>query len=1162
MSKIQEKVKDIVELRPYSSVDDFLRDPAVTLANYHFSDITAELIVKWFDVIGGHGLTGSCRALAGFRGVGKSHFMAVVSAIAAYPELRSKLDDSYVASAAQRLPRRHYPVVNVRRGKKDTLTQELIEAVCVSFDIKPGGGNLTVREILKTAKAIAADLPPVILIDTDAARPARVERNDGAVLAEIAAVAAEIGCFVGVALDDDISGADGPNSAITGGFTIDFLDQEHLYKVVSGRIFPKVQRMRGVLSGLYETIRESHPDFRWSEQRFASLYPLHPATLEIAPFVRLYVPNFAVLGFASAAVEKILTHPANSLIGLEDVFDSAETELRKAKDLESAFATYDRLSTKVIPSMPTEMSLRAHVILKSLFLLSLDGRGSGVGEITSSVILFESEKGGKVIGQVEAIINAFVHEMPESFVIRSAKDSLPIYAIRLRSDELSDVLETGLKNLPAATAEIVFLNAVKARFPDLGFVADSSDAVCEPIDLTVQWRGGLRPGRIFWNCLPVAIGDAEAGSKADWELLIALDDSGSKVKYESSSILEWRTDPLRDDERKTLLSHYLLLNDPEVRSKFGEQLATAVHANSAAVGAIVERSMLTDASLVIDGFDFNFSDAARAAGDLSGILSVMLEPLFETRFPDHPSFAKTLTPSAVSKFVSTVFGRNHDFLAPETMDLAGTFGVPLGIVRPRESGLGPCSKEELGHSDLVNRLLTLLPERPGDIASKATVSAALSEPPVGLVVEAQQLLLAAMVANGLVEFVTSKGDHINGRSLDLKVDWDHISGISLPRSATYSQEKLLRWGRLISASDAISSLDVPEERSVVLSALVDLSADWAKRNPLLMVEKVSETALTTKVWRSMSKTKANYSVMMECIEEAMVGTIDLEECLHRLCTQFGDNPEEFDSVQEAASMCEQFASSHDQRGMIKTYLALTELTTDAATEQAREGLNRALDLSLKEPNEKHNRELGYEWEKFKRAYSEHYVELHDSIARPAELKNRLDEVLRSDQWRFFQSILGVAHIRSKYSQPLREIMREMSEFKCSSDPLLTLDRVPFCECPFRISMADKLEKLPQGLSALIESASQEFDIIVSSNGDEIADVLASMRDSDNGPLIKNVKEGKSPHEFSRDELNSLVMAIAVLDDQGYFELQGSAFGLTGVFGSNSQPASADNLGSV
>src|SRR6185436_10183393 len=190
------------------------------------------------------------------------------------------------------------------------------------------------------------------------------------------------------------------------------------------------------------------------------------------------------------------------------------------------------------------------------------------------------------------------------------------------------------------------------------------------------------------------------------------------------------------------------------RRRFGEQLSTAVQASSAAVGAVIERSMLSDARIVIDGFDFNFSDAARATGDLSGILSVMLEPLFETRFPDHPKFDRTLSSGIVTKFVSGVYGRNHELLSPESLELAATFGIPLGIVRSRDSGSGPSTRQELLQSDIVGRLLTLLPERAGEVISKAVVTAALSEPPVGLVVEAQQLLLASVVATGLVEFVT------------------------------------------------------------------------------------------------------------------------------------------------------------------------------------------------------------------------------------------------------------------------------------------------------------------------------------------------------------------------------------------------------------------------
>ena len=44
--------------------------------------------------------------------------------------------------------------------------------------------------------------------------------------------------------------------------------------------------------------------------------------------------------------------------------------------------------------------------------------------------------------------------------------------------------------------------------------------------------------------------------------------------------------------------------------------------------------------------------------------------------------------------------------------------------------------------------------------------------------EAQHLVLTALVANRQIEFVTTKGDRINRRSLDLKIIWDDIEGIA------------------------------------------------------------------------------------------------------------------------------------------------------------------------------------------------------------------------------------------------------------------------------------------------------------------------------------------------------------------------------------------------
>ena len=79
MKRVEEKVKDIVEVRSFAKVSDFAADPAQTLASYHFTDITAALMAKWLDQISNVQVqNGAACALAGYQGVGKSHFLATL----------------------------------------------------------------------------------------------------------------------------------------------------------------------------------------------------------------------------------------------------------------------------------------------------------------------------------------------------------------------------------------------------------------------------------------------------------------------------------------------------------------------------------------------------------------------------------------------------------------------------------------------------------------------------------------------------------------------------------------------------------------------------------------------------------------------------------------------------------------------------------------------------------------------------------------------------------------------------------------------------------------------------------------------------------------------------------------------------------------------------
>src|SRR5215467_5153323 len=168
MNQIQDKVKDLVEVRANQLLEDFIANLAETLGGYYFTDITSDLMSKWIDrvVVMPTG-SGNAYALAGYRGVGKSHFLAVFGAILSQPELRAKLKDSHVFASAERLIRRHYPVIHVRRGTGETLADELRAAIGKYFETEPDAIGTTPAEIVKFTAEKGGAGPSVFIIDTD-----------------------------------------------------------------------------------------------------------------------------------------------------------------------------------------------------------------------------------------------------------------------------------------------------------------------------------------------------------------------------------------------------------------------------------------------------------------------------------------------------------------------------------------------------------------------------------------------------------------------------------------------------------------------------------------------------------------------------------------------------------------------------------------------------------------------------------------------------------------------------------------------------------------------------------------------------------------------------------------------------------------------------------
>src|SRR5436190_10982544 len=180
MNKIQEKIKDLVDVRSNEQLEDLLADLGQTLSGYYFTDITSDLMSKWIDrvVVMPTG-SRNAYALAGYRGVGKSHFLAAFGAILSQPDLRAKLKDSHVFASAESLIRRHYPVIYVRRGSKASLAEEFKSAVASHFEVEISAIGETPAEIVKFTSDKGGAGPSILIIDTDLERETRVNRDAG-----------------------------------------------------------------------------------------------------------------------------------------------------------------------------------------------------------------------------------------------------------------------------------------------------------------------------------------------------------------------------------------------------------------------------------------------------------------------------------------------------------------------------------------------------------------------------------------------------------------------------------------------------------------------------------------------------------------------------------------------------------------------------------------------------------------------------------------------------------------------------------------------------------------------------------------------------------------------------------------------------------------------
>lgn len=1076
-----EKVKDVVEIREFANLYDFAADEGLTLASYRFTDITSDLMGRWIerisDVRPGRG---DALALAGFRGVGKSHFLAVLQAIAAHSELRPRIQDPHVAARADLLTKRHLRVANVQRGSGPTLSEELRSALRTSFGTTIDlDGPLT--DVLARSSELAGDVPLLIFIDTALGRHSRVKRDDGAFLSEIADIAKSLGIFVGITLDDDISGADGPNSSIARSFRIDFLDQEHLYSIVDRHIFVKDHKVMPILRDIYTEYRKTVPGFNWSERRFVSLYPMHPATLEIAPLIRLFIQDFALLGFASEAGVKIMGRPADSLIGLDEMFGSVELKLRKVPELRTAFDHFDKIEHDVINKAPVRSRLSAKLTLKGLLLLSLDGQGASASSIAASMMISDDGDAKAGTASVAQILDSFAGSFPAAV----KKLGVEGPEVRYRLDlGISDGLDHAIAHLLPDLAEPALweslIRHLSERFPEIqkGEGRSGWSTAC-----TIEWRGSLRRGQIIW-----LEGEETSPERdhQDWRVRIRYSATEDPRELSNGDSIVWAVAPLTADEKDTVGRYHLLRTNADIWERSSEGSSTTLNILSTAVEKICQRVFFDDGSLYYDGRRYELLIDLSATHDLSHLFTDTFAELLGEMYPSHPEFTRRLGVKEVSTLISDFFGGADPF-SVQVQDLARTFAEPLGLSVAGPDGSQPVSKEHLLDLPVVRHVFHSV-DGEETILLEDLVPRFLS-PPFGMTREAQQLILAALVSQREIEFVTASGNRINHRSLDLHVIWDDVIGVARPAGKVYSPSELLSWVRLLTSEANIRSLTAKSDNDLIRNSLARWESDWRDRKILDDYDQLSDESLNAATWRTAATVHKSLGSVAKFVRSYLDDEIELETCIEAIAELFLGSEIEFRKKTGELDLLRRFTMRARSYREIYEYLAAAEVTDVEVVERSRRDLMNAIQQS---PDKSENIDVA--WNEFRDRYTEVYSAQHSEFFRSDGRNEAMRELLGSDDWREFEaySLVSSADMGARINVETQ--LRAYQQAACDQDPADSLRKTPYCSCGIKLAEIRRLKEIPAKVRAEIAEFNSRSAITLGSG------ILNAPRSPDNALL--------------------------------------------------------------
>ena len=218
--------------------------------------------------------------------------------------------------------------------------------------------------------------------------------------------------------------------------------------------------------------------------------------------------------------------------------------------------------------------------------------------------------------------------------------------------------------------------------------------------------------------------------------------SGQVPGNTDPNLFQWQLADLTAVEQDTVRRYVALQSNPELRSENKDHIASALQSHARTIERIFQRVVLEDATLTVEGFEYNFTEEARSAPTIGKVLSIMLESLYEARFPMHPYLGGTLRMSDVSALATDFFsGARVDL--EQTQRLAASFCYPLGVAVKSGDAFVASSAEVLTTLPLCNLVLNAVASARDGRAKIADVLAAAANQPYGITAEGTVTVVAS-----------------------------------------------------------------------------------------------------------------------------------------------------------------------------------------------------------------------------------------------------------------------------------------------------------------------------------------------------------------------------------------------------------------------------------